>query len=90
MKKRGVLVTLALVLAFVALLLYGTVSGQKAECSVVVEFAGGRDSATASAASAEEAERQAMTTACGTLARGMNESIACGNRPPIRRQCRTL
>ena len=33
---------------------------------------------------------QAQTAACGPLARGMDESIGCGRRPPVSRSCRTL
>ena len=74
--------------AFLAFLVYGTVSGQKVACSVVMEFDGRRDSATASASSESEAEQQARTTACATISSGMNDRIACGNRPPVRRDCR--
>lgn len=91
MSAPGKLVTTIVVLmGFVMLLLYSTLSSQKAECRVLVEYNGRRDSATASAASPEEAERQARTTACGTLAQGMDERIACDNTPPVTRHCRSL
>ena len=73
---------------FVGILLYGTMAGQKVTCSVVMEFDGRRDSATASGATTEAAEEQARTTACATSSSGMNDRIACGNRPPVRRDCR--
>jgi len=90
MPRRNVLITLAVVAAFVALLLVSTLRSQKAECRVVVEFRGARDSAVASAATEEEAEHQARTSACGPIAPGMDQSIACTNTPPVRRSCRTL
>jgi hypothetical protein len=31
--------------------------------------------------------RAAVSTACGPVASGMNESIACQNRPPVSQQC---
>lgn len=83
------LVALLAGVAFLAFLLYGTVASQKVACSVVMEFDGRRDSATASAASESEAEQQARTTACATISSGMNDRIACGNRPPVRRDCRS-
>jgi hypothetical protein len=86
--SRGTLVTIALVVAFGALLLWSTLSSQTAECTACVEFAGGRNCATASAASEEDAARSAQATACGVLTSGMNESIACSNRPPVERSCR--
>ena len=89
MSRRTLLIAVA-VLAFGGLLLWSTLSSQKSECFVVVAYGGGTDSATASAADEALAEEQARTTACGTLARGMNESIACANTPPVTRRCRTL
>lgn len=84
--RKG-LVFLAL-LAFVALLLWTTLSAQKVECHVCVEFAGGRNCATATASDEPEAANSAQTTACGVLASGMTASIACGNTPPAERRCR--
>lgn len=90
MGRRGKLLAVAVVLGFVALLLYGTLASQKAECSVEVEYKGQRRSATASAASVEDAEQQARTTACGTMTQSMNDRIACDNAPPVIRRCRAL
>jgi hypothetical protein len=53
-----------------------------------MEFDGRRDSATASGATESAAEQQARTTACATISSGMNDRIACGNRPPVRKDCR--
>jgi len=83
------LLTVAVVLAFVAFLAWSTLSAQKAECEVCVEFQGGRNCATASHENEAEAARSAQTTACGPLAKGMNDAIACENRPPVSRQCST-
>jgi hypothetical protein len=90
MGSRGKLLSLLILLAFAAFLLWSTLSAQRVECSVTVDFAGGRNSATASAGSEPDATRQAVTTACGPLARGMDETIACSRIPPISRRCRTL
>jgi hypothetical protein len=86
----GKLVTILLVAAFAAFLLWSTLASQRVECSVTVSFAGGSNSATASAASMADALREAQTAACGPLASGMNESIACGRIPPTHKQCRNL
>ncbi|MEO5826516.1 MAG: hypothetical protein ABIR59_11565 [Gemmatimonadales bacterium] len=83
------LLTVAVVLAFVAFLAWSTLSAQKAECEVCVEFQGGRNCATASHDNEADAARSAQTTACGPLAKGMNDAIACENRPPVSRQCST-
>jgi len=87
MTSRG-LALAAAGLVLVGYLIYGTVSSQKVECAVVMEFGGRRDSAVASGSSAEEAEQQARTTACATISSGMNDRIACGDRPPVRKDCR--
>ena len=67
-----------------------TMTSQQAECTAVVTFRGATDSATASAATREEAETQARNTACGTISSGMNDRIACSRTPPDRVSCRTL
>ena len=87
---RGKLLTAVAVLLLVGLLLWSTLASQRVECSVTVEFQDQRNTATASAASEADAIREAQTTACGPITRGMNDVIACGNRPPISRQCRGL
>ena len=90
MTKRGRLVTLFIVLAFGAFLLWSTLASQHAECTVTVAFGGVRGTGTASAASEDDAVREAQTAACGPLARGMNDRIACSRTPPLSRRCRTL
>ena len=87
--KRGTIITILVVVAFGALLLFNTLEAQKIECEVCVEFNGSRNCATASHETAEEARRSAQTTACGTIASGMNESIACDRVIPRSSQCRT-
>jgi hypothetical protein len=83
-------ITLLVVLAFVAFLLWSTLSSQQVECSVAVEFQGRQGSGTASGASEEAAAREAQTAACGPLTGSMNDRIACDRVPPISRHCRTL
>ena len=90
MTRRGRLVTLLVVLAFAAFLLWSTLATQHAECTVLVAFGGARASGTASAASEADAAREAQTAACGPLARGMNDRIACSRTPPLTRRCRSL
>lgn len=87
--KRGTIITVVLVVAFGALLMFNTLSAQKVECEICVEFNGRQNCATASHETEEEARRSAQTTACGTLASGMNESIACDRTIPKSSQCRT-
>jgi hypothetical protein len=90
MSSRSRAVTIAIVLGFVAFLLWSTLSSQRAECTVAVEFQGTTRSATASGATDADAADQAQTAACGPMTRGMDESIACSRRPPVSKQCRIL
>jgi hypothetical protein len=87
MRISGKAVGLALAAAFIAFLLWSTLSSQTARCEVCVEFNGRRNCAVATAASADEAARSAQATACGILTKGMDESIACSRRPPDSQQC---
>ena len=80
--------TTVAVLAFLALVAWSMRGAQAAECSACVEFGGRRNCATASAASQREAAQAAQSTACGVLAGGMNEAIACDRTTPATLQCR--
>lgn len=88
--RRSTVMTLLAIAAFAAFLLYSTLTSQQVQCRVLVQFNGQRNGATASGATAADAEREAQTAACGPIARGMNETIACGNTPPVEKECRTL
>ena len=90
MGRPGKLLAFVVLLAFAGFLLWSTLKSQRVECSVTVEFQGRGNSATASAASEEDAIREAQTAACGPLVVGMDQSIACGRTPPQSRHCRTL
>ena len=90
MSLRARNLTLLLLLGFVAFLLWSTLSSQRVECAVAVEFLGRADSATASGASEEDAAREAQTAACGPITGSMNDRIACSRLRPVRRACRTL
>lgn len=86
--KRGTLITILLAIGFAGILLYSTLSAQQVECNACVTFNGQTNCATASAETAEAATKQAVTTACGTISAGMDESIRCANTPPARPVCK--
>jgi hypothetical protein len=90
MTSRARLVTVLVIVGFIAFLVYWTLEVQRVECTVTVDFQGERRTATASGATEESATEQAQTVACGPLVQGMDESIACSRRPPTARRCRTL
>jgi hypothetical protein len=90
MTNRGKLVTLLVVLAFAALLLWSTLASQHVECTVTVAYRGAAGTGRASAASQSDALREAQTAACGPIAQGMDDRIACGRVPPATHRCRSL
>ncbi len=81
------LIWVAVVVLFTAFLAWSTLSSQKYSCEVCVEFNGSANCAAASHATEAEAARSAQTTACGPVAAGMNQTIACEAKPPVSRQC---
>jgi hypothetical protein len=87
MRNKRRWIGIAVALGFVGYLLWSTLASQRAQCQVCVVFKGRRNCATASAASDKDARRNAQTTACGVLASGMNDGIACGNAVPDRVEC---
>ena len=90
MTSRARAITLLVVIGFVAFLLWSTLSSQRTECTVTVDFRGRTRTATASAASESEAITQAQNVACGPITSGMDESIACSNTSPVERECRPI
>ena len=85
--KRGTAIGLSVAAVFGGFLLWSTLSAQQVDCEACVDFGGRRNCAKASGTTADEALRTAVMTACGPVTMGMNESIACGNRPPVTRAC---
>ena len=87
--KRSTVITILLAVAFAGLLLYSTLQAQQVECHACVTFNGRENCATASARDENDALRSVVSTACGTLSQGMDESIRCAGMPPQRPQCST-
>ena len=90
MTRPGRLLTLLAVLAFAGYLLWSTLSAQQVECNVTVAFGGAEGRGSASAASEQDASREAQVAACGPLTGSMDERIACSRIPPVSRECRQL
>ncbi len=87
--KRSTLLTLAVIAAVIALFFFMTAGRAREECAVCMEFRGRSNCASAVAPTQPEAVETARTTACGPIANGMDETIACGNTPPATVQCKT-
>lgn len=85
--KRSTVVTLAVIAFVVALFFYMSTAGANQECTVCMEFQGRSNCASAAGSTPAEATETAHRTACGPIANGMNETIACENRVPVSVQC---
>lgn len=90
MNSRTKAITFVAVLGFVAFLLWSTLTSQRVECAVTIDFRGRAGNATASAATEGAALREAQTAACGPITGSMDETVACANQPPLTRHCRSL
>lgn len=88
-QKRNTVITVVVIVGFVAFLIYTTFWSQSTECRVCMTFNGVTNCAVASGPSEADALQTAQSTACGPLASGMNDAIACGNAVPETRVCRT-
>lgn len=73
--------------AFVAFLAYTSLRSQSVTCEVCMTFAGGERCAKATGPNAADATQTAQTTACGPLAAGMDQSIACSRTTPKSVSC---
>ena len=87
MRNSRTVVFLIVAAAFIALLVYTTLKPQQIECEVCVTFNGGDRCAKASGPTRDAATTTGQTAACGTLASGMDQSIACGRTEPQRVTC---
>jgi len=87
--KRSTMITLAVLALIIALFFYMSTASAREECNVCMEFQGRSNCASAAGSTAAEATETAHRTACGPIATGMNETIACENREPVSVQCRS-
>jgi len=87
--KRSTLYTIAAVLAVAALFFVMTTARAKVQCHVCVEFHDRTNCAAAVGATEQAAHEGAQTTACGPIASGMDEQIACGRSQPAVMQCQS-
>ena len=71
-----------LIAATIGLLVYSMLQQAKVSCEVCVTFRGNTQCRTAIGPTRDEAIKAATSNACGYLASGMADSIACTNTPP--------
>lgn len=86
--SRTTKATIVFLALFAAVVVFRTVRAPRHECEVCLTF--NRETVCRKAASGtrEASVESAVTSACGTLAAGMTESIRCQNTPPDRVDCK--
>ena len=72
---------------FLAALVWTTLAQSSVECEVCVDYGGGSVCRTVAAGDSEEAARQAQTTACAILSRGVTQGLECDRTPPRSLRC---
>lgn len=82
--KKPVLVGLLIFFGLIALIAYSTMTlgGQKVE--VCMQFKGRQSCRVASGNTKESALRTATSNACGEIASGVTDSLACERADPVR------
>jgi hypothetical protein len=82
--KKPVLVGIVLFLALMALLAYSTLKLGGTRVEVCMAFNGQQSCRTASGSSREQATRTAIQNACGEIASGVTDSLACERSEPVK------
>lgn len=80
--SKPVILGICFVVVVLAVLLYSTMNLAKARVEVCMAFNGRSDCRIASADTEEHALRSATSNACGLLASGVTDTLACEHTPP--------
>jgi len=86
--KKTHLIAIIFVVAVIGMVVLTTFGGKRVRCEVCMEFKGMRDCRTVSAATRDEAQRNAITTACAQISGGVIESSQCENTRPASVVCK--
>ena len=87
MSRKPMVVIVAVMLAIMGYVVFGSMARVQKQCEVCVEFGGARRCAKGAGANEQEAKQGAQTAACGVLAQGMDETIRCQNARPVTSTC---
>jgi hypothetical protein len=81
--------TIAFLLVLGVVVLYRSMTIAQTECEVCITFQGQTVCRTAASGTRKASLESAVTSACGTLASGMTDSIRCQNATPDSVTCHT-
>jgi hypothetical protein len=82
--KKPVLFGILFVLIVLAVIVYPSFNLAKVRLEVCINFNGRSNCKTASAVSEEFATQTAVANACGEIAFGVTETVACEHTPPTK------
>ena len=80
--KKPVIIGLAFLVVVLGVLIYSSMDLSTYKVEVCVEFSGRSTCKVASGTTEEFALRTAITNACGVIASGVTETLACQGAPP--------
>ena len=86
--SRTTKATIVFLAVFIGIVIFLSARSPRHECEVCLTFNGESVCRTAASGTREAAIESAVTSACGTLASGMTESIRCQHTPPDRVTCK--
>jgi hypothetical protein len=82
--KKPVLAGIIFVLIVLGVIVYSSLNLAKHRVEVCINFNGRTNCKTASATTEEYAQQAAVTNACGEIASGVTETVACEHTPPVK------
>jgi hypothetical protein len=86
-RRPGVWVGVLLAAAFATALVWTTLAQSGVECEVCLDYRGESICRSVAAASADEAEQQAIANACAILSSGVTQGLECQRTPPRSLRC---
>jgi hypothetical protein len=85
--SRSTKATVLFLVLFIGTVVVLSLRVPKVECEVCITFHGQTGCSRASAADEKGAIQSATIAACGPIAGGMTDTIACQNTPPDKTRC---
>ncbi|MCU1335088.1 MAG: hypothetical protein JWO19_669 [Bryobacterales bacterium] len=82
--RKPVVAGVIFVLLVLGVIVYSTMTLAKHRVEVCIQFNGRTNCKTASATTEEFAHQAAVNNACGEIASGVTETVACEHTPPIK------
>jgi hypothetical protein len=82
--KKPVVAGIIFVLIVLGVIVYSSLNLAKHRLEVCIQFNGKTNCKIASAVSEQFAQQTATSNACGEIAFGVTETVACEHSPPVR------